>query len=98
MNINVFIKTSNISNNSFNIPDFPDIPGVTETKKPTLECFLALANEIEAFEERAAIIEFEGDKTRNEAEKLAYESLIKRLVSNQGYSWLVFNKYFCKIH
>ncbi len=45
------------------VPIVPDVP----TKKSVIDC--------EAFEERAAIMEFDGELSRTEAERLAVESL-----------------------
>jgi len=68
------------------------------TNKPSLEQILSLSKELETFEERAAIIEFDGEQTRKEAEKMAYEALIQKLESCINFAWLTFNKYYNTLH
>ena len=82
----------NLRNIDSNISDISYISTFTETKKPSLSQILDLSKEIEAFEERAGIIEFDGETTREEAEQLAYAQLMHKLENNACFSWLSFNK------
>ncbi len=67
-------------------------------RKPTIKQILDLSRELEAFEERAAIIEFDGETTREGAEQLAYDKLIEKLENDECFSWFTFNKHYKKFY
>ncbi len=91
-------NTSKIRNIKPNFSDISDLAGVSESIKPSLRQIIDLSRELEAFEERAAIIEFDGEKPRNDAEQLAYELLMEKLENKLCFSWLIFNKHNQKLH
>lgn len=99
-------NSANLANCSMAISNFSKISSESlekskfETRgkqtKPSLEQILELSSELEAFEERAAIIEFDGTHARSTAEKLAYDALMIRLERNSCFSWLIFNTHHNK--